>query len=277
MENLGPAASGSWTRRTSDASTEGDLFMGGSRDFLEGGHLFRFNLTRNRLAASTSTTRSSRTGSPTTSASGAHREREPALRAQLRDRHGHPDRSGRRSVRGVADPRRGSRSSGVGGKGAAAVVLTAAARAPGARAAGRARRGDEVEAAVGDGGRHALGDRAELRVPFPATRVAECRAAPTGPTAAASPRCRGRAAPPPARTPCCAAGRRGRRPPRARPGRRTAAGRPTRPRTPPPRSPGCGCRARRMRRASRSARSAIPGPAPTSTSRSTTPGSSSAV
>jgi glucose/arabinose dehydrogenase len=29
---------------------EGDLFMGGSRDFLEGGHLFRFNLTRNRLA-----------------------------------------------------------------------------------------------------------------------------------------------------------------------------------------------------------------------------------
>jgi glucose/arabinose dehydrogenase len=27
-----------------------DLFMGGSRDFLEGGHLFRFNLTRNRRA-----------------------------------------------------------------------------------------------------------------------------------------------------------------------------------------------------------------------------------
>jgi aldose sugar dehydrogenase len=27
---------------------EDDLFMGGSRDFLEGGHLFRFNLTRNR-------------------------------------------------------------------------------------------------------------------------------------------------------------------------------------------------------------------------------------
>jgi glucose/arabinose dehydrogenase len=27
---------------------EGDLFMGGSRNFLEGGHLFRFNLTRNR-------------------------------------------------------------------------------------------------------------------------------------------------------------------------------------------------------------------------------------
>jgi glucose/arabinose dehydrogenase len=29
---------------------ENDLFMGGSRNFLEGGHLFRFNLTRNRLA-----------------------------------------------------------------------------------------------------------------------------------------------------------------------------------------------------------------------------------
>jgi aldose sugar dehydrogenase len=28
---------------------DGDLFMGGSRNFLEGGHLFRFNLTRNRL------------------------------------------------------------------------------------------------------------------------------------------------------------------------------------------------------------------------------------
>jgi len=27
---------------------QNDLFMGGSRDFLEGGHLFRFNLTRNR-------------------------------------------------------------------------------------------------------------------------------------------------------------------------------------------------------------------------------------
>jgi aldose sugar dehydrogenase len=27
---------------------DGDLFMGGSRDLLEGGHLFRFNLTRNR-------------------------------------------------------------------------------------------------------------------------------------------------------------------------------------------------------------------------------------
>jgi aldose sugar dehydrogenase len=27
---------------------EDDLFMGGSRDFLEGGHIFRFNLTRNR-------------------------------------------------------------------------------------------------------------------------------------------------------------------------------------------------------------------------------------
>lgn len=33
---------------------DGDLFMGGSRDFLEGGHLFRFNLTRNRRDVDTS-------------------------------------------------------------------------------------------------------------------------------------------------------------------------------------------------------------------------------
>src|SRR5918999_1873606 len=32
---------------------DGDLFMGGSRDFLEGGHLFRIELTRNRRAVDT--------------------------------------------------------------------------------------------------------------------------------------------------------------------------------------------------------------------------------
>jgi glucose/arabinose dehydrogenase len=32
---------------------ENDLFMGGARDFLEGGHLFRLNLTRNRLDVDT--------------------------------------------------------------------------------------------------------------------------------------------------------------------------------------------------------------------------------
>ena len=32
---------------------EDDLFMGGARDFLEGGHLFHFNLTRNRLDVDT--------------------------------------------------------------------------------------------------------------------------------------------------------------------------------------------------------------------------------
>jgi len=30
------------------AQFDGDLFMGGARNFLEGGHLFHFNLTGNR-------------------------------------------------------------------------------------------------------------------------------------------------------------------------------------------------------------------------------------
>src|SRR5688572_18610164 len=47
---VGPGGIGFLDSRHLGREYRGDLFMGGSRDFLEGGHLFRFNLTRNRLA-----------------------------------------------------------------------------------------------------------------------------------------------------------------------------------------------------------------------------------
>ena len=42
---VGPGGIGFLGSRELGGSYDGDLFMGGSRDFLEGGHLFRFNLT----------------------------------------------------------------------------------------------------------------------------------------------------------------------------------------------------------------------------------------
>ena len=47
---VGPGGIGFLDSKDLGREYRGDLFMGGSRDFLEGGHLFRFNLTRNRLA-----------------------------------------------------------------------------------------------------------------------------------------------------------------------------------------------------------------------------------
>ena len=49
----------------------GDLFVGGSRDFLDGGHLFRFNLTRNRRDFDVADPRPRRPASRTTSTSGS--------------------------------------------------------------------------------------------------------------------------------------------------------------------------------------------------------------
>jgi aldose sugar dehydrogenase len=46
---VGPAGIGFLDSKDLGRQYEDDLFMGGSRDFLEGGHIFRFNLTRNRL------------------------------------------------------------------------------------------------------------------------------------------------------------------------------------------------------------------------------------
>jgi glucose/arabinose dehydrogenase len=47
---VGPGGIGFLDSNDLGRQYEDDLFMGGSRDFLEGGHLFRFNLTRNRRA-----------------------------------------------------------------------------------------------------------------------------------------------------------------------------------------------------------------------------------
>jgi aldose sugar dehydrogenase len=47
---VGPGGIGFLDSNDLGRDYEDDLFMGGSRNFLEGGHLFRFNLTRNRLA-----------------------------------------------------------------------------------------------------------------------------------------------------------------------------------------------------------------------------------
>ena len=45
---LGPGGIGFLDGRALGPQYEGDLFMGGSRDFLQGGHLFRIQLTGNR-------------------------------------------------------------------------------------------------------------------------------------------------------------------------------------------------------------------------------------
>jgi aldose sugar dehydrogenase len=45
---LGPGGIGFLDGRALGSQYAGDLFMGGSRDFLEGGHLFRIQLTGNR-------------------------------------------------------------------------------------------------------------------------------------------------------------------------------------------------------------------------------------
>ena len=45
---VGPGGIGFLDSNDLGREYEDDLFVGGSRDFLEGGHLFRFNLTRNR-------------------------------------------------------------------------------------------------------------------------------------------------------------------------------------------------------------------------------------
>jgi aldose sugar dehydrogenase len=46
---VGPGGIGFLDSNDLGREYDGDLFMGGSRNFLEGGHIFRFNLTRNRL------------------------------------------------------------------------------------------------------------------------------------------------------------------------------------------------------------------------------------
>ena len=47
---VGPGGIGFLDSNDLGREYESDLFMGGSRDLLQGGHLFRFDLTRNRRA-----------------------------------------------------------------------------------------------------------------------------------------------------------------------------------------------------------------------------------
>jgi glucose/arabinose dehydrogenase len=50
---VGPGGIGFLDSNDLGREYDGDLFMGGSRDFLEGGHIFRFELTRSRRAVDT--------------------------------------------------------------------------------------------------------------------------------------------------------------------------------------------------------------------------------
>jgi hypothetical protein len=54
LYEVGPAAIGFLEGKGLGNEYAGDLFMGGSRNFLEGGHLFRFELTPNRKEIDTS-------------------------------------------------------------------------------------------------------------------------------------------------------------------------------------------------------------------------------
>ena len=69
--------------------------MGGSRNLLEGGHLFRFNLTRDRKAIDVDDPRLDDGVADNLTKWEITESETPALRAQLRRRDGHPDRPGR--------------------------------------------------------------------------------------------------------------------------------------------------------------------------------------
>ena len=66
---------------------ENDLFMGGARDLLEGGHLFRFNLTRNRRGSRCRRSAAGRRRCRQRPQVGDDREPVAAVRPQLRRRH----------------------------------------------------------------------------------------------------------------------------------------------------------------------------------------------
>jgi hypothetical protein len=53
FRSVGPGGIGFLDSDDLGREYDGNLFMGGSRDFLEGGHLFRIELTRNRRAVDT--------------------------------------------------------------------------------------------------------------------------------------------------------------------------------------------------------------------------------
>ena len=113
---VAPAGIGFMNGRGIGPQYDGDLFVGAARPFLEGGFLWRFNLTGNRRKIGVDDPRledrvadnlnKPARGRPRGERPGHHREREPAVRPELRRRHRHQDRPERQPVRRVALERR---------------------------------------------------------------------------------------------------------------------------------------------------------------------------
>ena len=68
---VAPGGIGFLSSRALGPQYRGDLFVGGARPFLEGGHLFRLNLTGNRRKIGVDRPAARRTASRTTSTSGS--------------------------------------------------------------------------------------------------------------------------------------------------------------------------------------------------------------
>ena len=118
---VAPAGIGFMNGRGIGPQYDGDLFVGAARPFLEGGFLWRFNLTGNRRKIAVDDPRledrvadnlnKPSADRPRGERPGPHREREPAVRPGLRRRHRHQDRPERQPVRRVALERRDLRDS----------------------------------------------------------------------------------------------------------------------------------------------------------------------
>ncbi len=103
---VAPAGIGFLSSRALGPQYRNDLFVGGARAFLEGGHLFHFNLTGNRRKIGVDDPRLEDRVADNIEQVGHHREREPALRPQLRRRDRHPDRTERQPLPRLAVERR---------------------------------------------------------------------------------------------------------------------------------------------------------------------------
>ena len=139
---VGPGGIGFLDSNDLGREYEDDLFMGGSRNFLEGGHLFRFNLTRNRRDIDVDDARLN-----DKVADNVHKWNLAESESLLFGRNfgigdGHPHRPRRGPLRGLQLARhRCSRSTAEGGKLAAAITpRSPPPPPPAARAGPRGRR-----------------------------------------------------------------------------------------------------------------------------------------
>ena len=103
---VAPGGIGFLSSRALGPQYRNDLFVGGARVFLEGGHLFHLNLTGNRQKIGVDDPRLEDRVADNIEQVGADREREPPLRPQLRDRDGHPDGAERQPLPRLAVERR---------------------------------------------------------------------------------------------------------------------------------------------------------------------------